>query len=453
MTKQAIIATLNSHGVTSHNYQPFNDDTSEDVLLAALKNLLDTKQVTASAKVKPKSVHSPAVEVVSDSFEDVQNHILENSSKFTANFIGNRADGRIGQKACEEIRDRALVAANAVRKHKNMLVSMFNTNTIDPGLQRQVILDDMVEEFAVILAPLQNFSTVFSNVPLEGTDTVEVPFYPLATDAGNSWDPTVGYGTMGNTTNSVRNIVVGGAGGIAGAGVGANAPAGTAKDRKWLGVSLSSYEFGRQPYLNIKKQMVQKANRLATLIFGEFISQVITSANYGASVKAVPAPQFGADDIADLWENATGRNWPDRGRVLLLDHRYYTPLLKDPSFKQYLAYGATDPIRKAKIQEAYGFEDICIVPNFASYSPAGQNLTGLIAWMYAALFATAPILPTPEVRALMTRYEVVVHPALGTAFEYRRFGNTTLDQTSEVVECSYGGNVGVQSALARLTSQ
>lgn len=79
----------------------------------------------------------------------------------------------------------------------------------------------MVEEFAIVLAPLQNFSTVFSNVPLEGTDTVEVPFHPLATDAGNSWDPTVGYGTMGNTTTKVRPVVVAGAGGV---GARASAP-------------------------------------------------------------------------------------------------------------------------------------------------------------------------------------------------------------------------------------
>jgi hypothetical protein len=37
--------------------------------------------------------------------------------------------------------------------------------------------------------------------------------------------------------------------------------------------------------------------------------------------------------------------------------------------------------------------------------------------------------------------------------DYRLFGNTTLDQTSEIVECSYGGAVGVASALARMTSQ
>jgi hypothetical protein len=394
------------------------------------------------------------LEVVSSSFKEIQNHILENSTNFTARLVGGRgADGYLGKQACEDVRDHALIAANTIKEHKKMLTEMFNTNTIDPGLQRQVILQDMVEEFAIVLAPLQNFSTVFSDVPMEGTDTVEVAFYPLATDAGNSWDPTVGYGTMGNTTVQTRKVVVGGAGGVAGAGVGANAPAGTVQDRKWVGAAFSSYEKARQPYLNVRKQMVQKANRLATLIFGEFISKVLTAANYGASVKALPPASFSGDDIADLWEAATGRNWPQLGRSLILDHRYNTPLLKDPTFKQFLAYGATDPLRKAKIQEAYGFEDICIVPNLATYSPVNENLIGTIAHESAALFATAPIMPTPEVRKLTTKYEVVVHPSLGASFTYRSFGNAVLDQSNEIIECSYGGGPAVASALARLTSQ
>ena len=70
----------------------------------------------------------------------------------------------------------------------------------------------------------------------------------------------------------------------------------------------------------------------------------------------------------------------------------------------------------------------------------------------AVLVVTAPIMPTPEVRALMTRYDVVVHPSLGITFEYRRFGDTTLDQTKEIIECSYGAAVGLETALARITT-
>jgi ATP-dependent protease ClpP protease subunit len=426
---------------------------------AALKRLVNDATYLNELRARPTnglvggSPLKPAIELVGNSFTEVQSYLLTNGPKFMRNFIGNRAgdhgEGYLGRKVCEDIRDRAIIVANTITKHKDMLVSMFNTNTIDAGLQRQIILQEMLEEFAVVLKVLQQFSFVASNVPLEGTDEVDVPFYPLATDAGTSWDPATGYaGGFGNTTTNTRPVVVGGSGVTSGS----SAPANTAKDRKWVGAQFSSYELARQPYLNVQKLMIQKANRLGVLIFQDIVSRVITAGNFGASVKGVAAAQFSADDIADLWENATGRNWPDRGRSLCLDHTYKTPLLKDVSFKQYLAAGTTETLRKANIQEAYGFEDIPIVPNLTSYSPAGENLVGWINWMYAVLVATAPIMPTPEVRALMTRYDVVVHPTIGIAFEYRRFGDTTLDQTKEVIECSYGAAKGVASALARITS-
>lgn len=388
-------------------------------------------------------------ECVGNSFAEIQNYVLDNGPRFMNNFIGARVDGRLGEKTLDDIKNHAIMVANTIKKHKAMLIEMFNANTIDAGLQRQIIIQEMLEEFAIVLLPFQNFSTVFANVPLEGTDEVDVPFYALATDTGNSWDPAVGYNTMGSTATATRPVVIGGSGTTSGS----NAPANTAKDRKWVGAQFSSYEMARQPYLNVQKLMIQKANALAVAIFKDVVSRVITAGNFGASVKAVPAAQFSPDDIADLWENATGRNWPARGRCLTLTHKYKTPLLKDTTFKSYLAYGATDPIRKAMIQEAYGFEDIPVVPNLDTYGPAGEFLQGWISWQYAVLMATAPIMPTAEVRALMTRYDIAVHPTIGIALEYRRFGDTTLDLTKETIECSYGAGKGVASALARITSQ
>jgi hypothetical protein len=128
-------------------------------------------------------------------------------------------------------------------------------------------------------------------------------------------------------------------------------------------------------------------------------------------------------------------------------------MLKSPYFKQYLAYGSTDPIRKAYIQEAYGFEAMHSVPNLTNYSPAGEFLTGWINHKSAVLAATSPIMPNEEVRKLLTSYDVVVDPELGIALEYRRFGDVTLDQAKEVVECSYGASKGVDAALQRMTSQ
>lgn len=394
---------------------------------------------------------APRVESVGDSFSEVQNFILDNGPRFTNNFIGANAGRRayLGDHGCLEVRDRSIAVANMISKHKKMLVEMFNTNTIDAGLQRQVILQDMVEEFAVVLAPFRAFSTVYSNVPLEGTDVVGVPFYDLASDSGNSWAAATGYNTMGNTTTGIRNITVGGSGTNSGSSAAAN----TAKDRKWVGLEFSSYELARQPYVNWQKQAQQKANRLGVLIFTDIISRVITSGNFGAAVKAGPAAGFSADDVADLWGSATGLNWPSSGRSLIVAHTYWQALIKDPAFKQYLAAGTDETLRRAAISSAYGFENMYPVPNLTTYSPTNENLVGWINWMYAVLIATAPIMPTADVRALMTRYDIVTEPKTGVTFEYRRFGNVTLDKTQETIECSYGAAKGVASALARITSQ
>lgn len=451
--------TFNEASVVKQIEDLVNDDLlNEKERPVALKRALKDPSYINEIKLREPRVPGASplrtvTSLVGNSFADVQRYLLANGPNFMKNFIGpNAADNgeRLGEDTLKDIAAHSKLVSSTVKQHRNMLVDMFNTNTIDAGLQRQIILMDMLEEFAVILLPFQNFSTVFSNVPLEGTDEVDVPFYPLATDAGTSWDPAAGYATagFGNTTTNTRPVFIGGSGVTSGAAAAAN----TAKDRKWVGAQFSSYELARQPYLNTSKLMIQKANALGIAIFKDIVSRCITVGNFAASVKAVPAPQFSADDIADLWEKATGRMWPTSGRSLVLDHTYRTPLLKDNTYKQYLSYGATDPNRKAVIKEAYGFEDLPVVPNLTSYSPAGENLVGWIAWQYALLVATAPIMPTPEVRALMTRYDVVTHPSIGLSLEYRRFGDTTLDVTKETVECSYGASKGVASALGRITS-
>lgn len=392
----------------------------------------------------------PLIDLIGNSIHEIERAMLDNGPRFTNKFIGQfgASNGQVGEATCKEISRRSMFVGNLWKNNRKMLLEMLNTNSIDAGLQRQIILQEMLEEFRVVLLPFQYFSTVFSNVPLEGTDEVDVPFFPLAVGASNSWSAASGYNSASNTTTNTRPVVIGGSG----VNSGSSAAANTAKDRKWRAVAFSSYELSRQPYLNYVKLAVQEANKLAVDIFSDVVGRVITATNYGAPVATSAAPQWTSKNIADMWEAATGRNWPNLNRVLTLDHRYNTPLLKDADFKQYLSYGSTDPIRKAKIQEAYGFEDIPIVPNLASYSPAGENLVGWINHISALLFASAPIMPAPAVRALLIRYDVVAHPDIGVAFEYRRFGDTTLDVDKETIECSYGANKGVASALGRITS-
>jgi hypothetical protein len=106
----------------------------------------------------------------------------------------------------------------------------------------------------------------------------------------------------------------------------------------------------------------------------------------------------------------------------------------------------------AQIKAAYGFENILIVPNLSNYAPAGQTLKGWINHNSGVLLATAPIMPTEEVMALLSRYDMISHPSNGITLEHRRAGNTTLDQSIWTVECSYGAAKGRASSLQRITA-
>ena len=44
------------------------------------------------------------------------------------------------------------------------------------------------------------------------------------------------------------------------------------------------------------------------------------------------------------------------------------------------------------------------------------------------LVATAPIMPAPEVRKLLSRFEIVVDPKTGVSFTYRSVGDAQLDK-------------------------
>lgn len=384
-----------------------------------------------------------SVELTGESLKDVEKHIVANSSELTSKFIGVNAGRSFGKQEVKDIADGAKRVARAIRKHRGMLMDVLNTNTISDNLKRNVILNGPVlQEFAIPLLSLQSFSTVFANVPLEGTDKVEVPYMGLqGQNESKSFSGT--YTFTGNTSIGVREIVVGGDGDAASCGE--NATAGTVKDRLYQDVSFTSYEQNRQPFLNIDKLFGMKGAQLGVDIFSAIVRRCIVTGNNYAVALTRSAAAFTSDDLANLWETATGAKWPAMGRQVTLSHQYNTSLIKDPAFKAVYAAGKDEALRRAEIKQAYGFDDINIVPNLDTYMAA--NAAGWINHMSALLVATAVIAPTEEVRRLLTRFEIATEPQSGATFSYRRWGNAEGDATREIVECSIGAARGLESAM------
>jgi len=300
--------------------------------------------------------------------------------------------------------------AMAFEKHRDRIMEVVNTNTIPAGLQRTAWLQTMIRAFAVRLLPLRAFSTVFSNVKLEGAGTVDIPYWAL--DATASTDFSGSYST-GNTTVSVRQI--------------------TPSNRKYQGMSWTSNEQRRQPHLNTVQGMALKAEKLADDVFADILS-IVTLANYGAAVKAEPAVAFDSDDVADVRQECNEAHRPKNGRSLVLESAYDGALMKDSAIKSALNFGGTEAIRGGEIPKIMGF-DYYECPSVPTNS---ENLVGFAVYPSAILVGTAPIQPTDDVRQQLSAYEIVTDAKLGVSFEYRRWGTASTDTSAEIVEFNYG---------------
>jgi hypothetical protein len=266
-------------------------------------------------------------------------------------------------------------------------------------------------------------------VKLEGTDKVTVPYFALNTTGSTDFVAANGYDTFANTNQDAKTVTV--------------------DKRKYLGISWTSSELARQPFLDIGMDALLTGEQLGLDVVNDVLS-LVTLATFGATVKAEPAASFDSDDVMDLKGVADTANWPGMGRSLLLNSTYDVNLLKDNAIKNAMAFGDNSPIREGRIVRIGGFD---YFPDARIPSPANEFLQGMIAFKSALLVAFAPVDPTEEVRNLLTRYEVVVEPGTGATFEYRLWGSADLDTSRQIIEANYGKVAGEAAAIKRITSQ
>lgn len=327
-----------------------------------------------------------------------------------------------------EARERAAKRAAIISKHWGQLMQVVNTNTVSTDLKKTVILQGMIRAFATILLPLQAFSSRLGAVRLEGTDKVAVPYFALDTTASRDFDTDGGYTIFGDTNSDSKTVTI--------------------DERKYQGLSWTSQDFRRQPFMDVAMGAQLKAEQLARDVFNN-VWGIILAASYGAPVKSEPAGSFDSNDVIDLRGIANDLQWPTTGRSLILDTAYDTNILKDGDVKRAFSWGDSTPIREGTISRMAGFDYFWN----ANLPENGENLAGCIVWKSAVLFAQALTEPTDDVRQQLTQYEAVVEPQTGATFEYRRWGNPDSDASRQIIECSFGKAAGELAALKRITTQ
>jgi len=141
-------------------------------------------------------------------------------------------------------------------------------------------------------------------------------------------------------------------------------------------------------------------------------------------------------------------NWPDMGRSLIFNNDVDTSLQKDQSYKLAMNIGGTELIREGRFPKLSGFE---IAP-LPSLPANGENLIGFAAYQSALLIAFAPVEPAQAVKDSLSAFEQVIDPDTGISLTFRKWGNADMDQSREIIECSYGFAAGEAAALKRIVS-
>lgn len=376
---------------------------------------------------------SPAVYTKDDS---VRNALKELQTKGVS-------EGKGGMHAFDTSVDRSQAVRQIYAESRDKIVTVMNAaanNQIAAGLKRVLILQETVRDFATRVLPVRMFSSVFENLPLEGTDSFEIAYYPLQAAASQNF--TDGDGT-------------GGTGYQFGQGTNTNSVIVPCTSRKYQPLDYSSNNFRRQPWFDAVRLGKINAEKLGVDILLDILS-VFTPANFPTIPQADPTfnpnlalqgAAYDSNQIADLKTVATNLNWPDGGRSLIAGTTLDNALGKDPAYKLALNIGTTDVIQQGKFPRISGF-DYATMPGFPNN---GCNLQGLIAFASAVAAGFAPIDPAAGVRQQLVSYDIATDIATGISMNHRHWGVAQADRDFEVIESAYGYQPLIAHAAQLLT--
>lgn len=276
------------------------------------------------------------------------------------------------------------------------------------------------------LLPIMALARKFENTPLEGTDKIVVPYFPLASGASTDWVANTGYVIGQNQTLQTKDVTV--------------------NKRKFRGVQFTSQEWNRQPFLNQEEFIKLEAEKLADDVLADVFS-VVTAANFtGATIDPVAAESFDFDEVSKLRRLAGEANWPKVPRSIVLDGAHWENLHKDSRLGNQ-NYGSAGAVQDGAVSGMVGSFKPYEVPLMPDNS---ENLAGFVAYPSAILVGFAPIKPHPGLMKVLD-YQIVTDADSGLSLEYRQFADPVKDAVIEVIECNYGYNVGETAALKRIT--
>lgn len=381
-------------------------------------------------------------------------------------------------------------------------------NTISSDLQLTKVLESALRAFKRTILPLTVFSTVFKKVALEGTDTIAVPYYPIATSDSVSRAPDGSYIALATATSTLSKLIV-------------------PDKNKVQAISFTSTERSRQPAFDPVMHGALKGEKLAYDVVADILG-VIRSADFnGTSIPVSTAANFDEEDVADLARICADDHWSESNRGLVLNPSYFFNLIKQPAIIDASQSGSVEALRNAIIRRLLGFDTIgsagmqtnngtafavlganagdlftatahglavgdrirfpvveggtgltadtgryyvktvptadtftiSLTPGGATHEISAdatsgttvqkyENLAGFACLPSAILTAFAPVEPSAKMRqGNLVDYRIVEDDESDIVLEYKHLVYGDTDQEAQIIECHYGYALGETAAL------
>lgn len=322
---------------------------------------------------------------------------------------------------------------------------------IPSSLQRTIILASALQAFQNTLAPLRAFSTAYSQ-DLTGVKEFDVPYWPLQGEANKTFVPADGY-TFSHSLNQyvvpfdTRDTADGGD------------FVRVYQELKWTSAEWERYQWDPAAYGRLKGYELAKG--IMSTILGKVIATSFDLVDEGA------AAAFTFNKLlTSINVKAGTANWPSEMRSLILNQEFFANLMADSAVSAAYASGTNQVFTQGAVSNIAGwdlFPPQNTIPNNTAGNGGGtKKLSGLAVHPSAMAVAVAPVIPTAEVRAQLSAFEIITSSEVpDLAFAHRKWGNAQMDTSYEVLECRFaakaiipkdvnGDAVGTNPGLIRL---
>lgn len=314
-----------------------------------------------------------------------------------------------------------VVVYNAIPRDIRVPFAYCATNTIDPDLKLEVILDTFLETFVDELLPLNAFATDFSADVIDEGDKVKVGYVPAAA-AARSFNGTY---TVQESDWQKKEVEI--------------------TEHEYVSWGLSDVDLFKGSLVNLQMHTRMKAHALAAKVIANILS-VVTAENYGAHVFAGAANTFDLDDVADIRTACVKSKWPKMMRNLVLGADYYGNVVKENVFQDAGAAGGTTTRETGQLPRLYSFTpyECETLPDNA------ENLVGFANMPSAIAVGMRYLKPRRPEKYIDAR--PVSHEKTGLTFGFRHDYDTKTGVEAYFFECNFGKAPLEAAALKRILS-